>query len=395
VKDSTQIEGWIETLRRAELPTPSLVLALRSLGMSAATVGRLLECDDGKIRELEMAALAPVGEINTQPTDINYPFDIEPLGVKAIEQLLASGELAPIENIFTFSWVPVPRGHVFWSEVGPDGKLVAAYEKERPEFRLETQPEFFEFCADLRQLFMSPTPRCELIVLLPLPLGKLAQWTVLQPERALDEPDDALRLITSLSSLGLGYRDSGHRTKFFSNLVWGCQMLCEKVGVGGAMGVNRPQDTSLRQQTEGLANDTLVIRKSVKAGQQLPKAKVFAADFSNTWQGNPDRYADWLIRDRAQDVDEMTDSVMWAMTQTSGICLRLSLPPRLSQVTENDIKILAPKSWMGVLSEGLGHQRGKKEFRPYLLVREGKGALLYIDEPPRYSQLKTQKNEAG
>jgi hypothetical protein len=388
------MEGWIEILRRAKLPTPSLVLALRSLGMSAATVGRLLECDDGKIRELELAALATVGEINIQPTDINYPFDIEPLGVKAIERLLASSDLDTTEKTFTFSWVPVPRGHVFWSEVGPDGKLVAAYEKERPEFRLETQPEFFEFCADLRRLFMSPTPRNGLIVLLPVPMGELAQWTVLQ-QRPLDEPDDALRLITSLSSLGLGYRDSGHRTKFFSNLVWGCQMLFEQIGVGGATGVKRPQDTSLRQQTEGVANDTLVIRQNVTRGQQPPSAKVFAADFSNTWQGNPDRYADWLIRDRAQDVDEMTDSIMWAMTQTSGICLHLSLPPRLSQVTENDIKVLAPKSWMGVLSDGLGHQRGKKQFRPYLQVREGNGTLLYIDEPLRYSQLKMQKNEAG
>jgi hypothetical protein len=87
--------------------------------------------------------------------------------------------------------------------------------------RMQNTVEIHDWINEIKLSFISRDLRRELFVLLPLPIvDDERKWTFLRPQRPLSGQEDALRLIASLSALGLGYQDSGHRTEFFSDLVW-------------------------------------------------------------------------------------------------------------------------------------------------------------------------------
>ena len=141
-----------------------------------------------------------------------------------------------------------------------------------------------------------------------------------------------------------------------------------------------------------MAKDALFFRRDDSKQGRDSRAQVFAADFSAAWQGNPNRFGYWSIRNRARDADQMADALLWLMTQTSGICLQLSLPPRQIDITEHHVQVLVPWPWCDFLRQGHGAQRRKKKvFDPYLHVEGGEGALYHVDEPLRYAQLKQSK----
>ena len=419
---TTEDMNWIADLQRVGMPIELLVLALRTLGMSADVIGPLLSRDPLDIDELAGKALTQCADARLKVPDEDCDFSIKPFGKEAIKDLLKAGDLPVDEKSFTFKWAPTdkvydkktfvdlikagdfpvedksdtfkrdPTDKVFLSVSGSNEETEPILESARSEFHLETEPDFFDWFGEVRKLFLARESRTELFVMLPLPMTDAFRWTILRPQRALSGRDDALRLITSLSALGLGYGDSGHRTKLISNLVLRCQMLFNEIGVGGATYPKTPEYELLRLQANGLAKNALFLRRDESKQGRDSRAQVFAADFSSAWQGNPNRFDCWFIRDRAKDADQMADALLWLMTQTSGICLQLSLPPRQIDITEHHVQVLVPWPWCDFLRQGHGAQRRKKKvFDPYLHVEGGEGALYHVDEPLRYAQLKQSK----
>ena len=273
---TTEDKNWIADLQRVGMPIELLVLALRTLGMSAAVIGQLLCRDPLESDELAGKALTQCADARLEVPDADCDFSIKPFGKEAIVDLLKAGDFPVDEKFFTFKWAPPdkvydkktfvdllkasdfqvedksdtfkcdPTDKVFLSVSGSNEKAELILESARPEFHLETEPCFFNWFGEVRKVFLTRESRTELFVMLPLPMTDAFRWTILRPQRALSGRDDALRLITSLTALGLGYRDFGHRTKFFSNLVRGCQMLFNEIGVGGATYPKVPENELLR-----------------------------------------------------------------------------------------------------------------------------------------------------
>lgn len=382
-------ERWFSRLREISMPIAMQVLCLRTLGLSQGVVGQLLGCERTAVLELEHQGLLQCADMRLERSGIDYEFDLEKIGKAALRGLLDASAWVPTSSIYEFVWEPTDK--IFSVVTGPDGKLMADHEPLRPQYRLEVEEKFFDWFGEIRKIFLSPQARNELLVLLPLPTNGLLRWAILQDNPPLVGRDGAFRLLAALSALGFGYRDSGHRTKFFSNLVWGSELLFEQVAVAGAPRLNQSPDSELLCRTKGLANDVLVMRpESINGGAQVARAHVFSADFSPVWQNNPNRFDNWSIRDRAQDADDVADSLLWLMTCTSGICVQISLMPRTPEDGQHDVQVLGPKSWIEFLSQGHGAQRSKNKFEPYQGVRDGSGPIRHIDEPPRYADLKKQ-----
>jgi len=382
-------EGWFFRLRKVSMPLELLVLCLRTLGLRPDVLGCLIGCERTDVLDLEHQGLSHCTDIRLQRVSLNYDLDLESLGQTAIRDLLDSGAWVPASSAYEFVWESTDK--IFSVVTGPDGKLMADHEPSRPQYRLEVEEDFFDWFGEIRKIFLSPQARNELLVLLPLPTNGLLRWTILQDKPPLEGRDGAFRLLAALSALGFGYRESGHRTKFFSNLVWGNEMLFEQVAVAGAPPLNRSSDPEMLRRVKGLANDTLVIRPEASAGgAQLARAHVFSADFSSVWQQSPNRFDTWSIRDRKQDADDVADALLWLMTCTSGICVRISLAPRPADSGQHDVQVLGPKPWIEFLSQGHGAQRSKQTFEPYQGVKDPSNSLLHIDEPPRYADLKMQ-----
>lgn len=391
---TTQDKSWVATLQQVGMPNEQLVLALRILGISAAAIGRLLVRTSEEIDTLASKALELTTDVRVLRQDDEYKFDIDQVGEKAIGRLLGTGDFPVSEHAYTFNWVPADK--VYSIEKGPDGHYAPVIQTTRPEFHLDTQPGFTDWFEDVRSVFLSDEQSNELLVLLPLASTDVCRWTILEPQRVLSGTDDALRLVASLSALGLGHRDSGHRTKFFANLVWGCQMLFDEIGVGGASRADRPEHDLLRRQTDGLAKDTLVIRQDATELDPNPAAQVFAVDFSAVWQDSHIGFADWTIQDRANAADELVDGLLWLMTHTSGICLRLNLPPRKRKTMKHKVQVLAPSPWIDFASQGHGGQRnGEQKFEPHRHVQDGQGALYYVDAPLHHGYRKNSKSLAS
>lgn len=371
------------------MPAEILVLCLRTLGLLPDLVGRMIGCEWTEVFDLEQRGLSQCADMRLQRASLNYDLDLESLGQAAIRGLLDSGAWAPGSSTFEFVWEPTDK--IFSVVTGPDGKLMADHEPSRPQYRLVVEDEFFNWFGEIRKIFLSPQARNELLLLLPLPTNTVLRWTILQDSPPLVGRDGAFRLLAALSALGFGHRESGHRTKFFSNLVWGNEMLFEQVAVAGAPSLNRSSDPEMLRRVKGLANDTLVIRPEASAGgAQLARAHVFSADFSRVWQQSPNRFESWSIRDRKQDADEVADALLWLMTCTSGICVRIPLAPRHADSGEHHVQVLGPKPWIEFLSQGHGAPRVKQTFEPYQGVKDRGNPLLHIDEPPRYTDLKKQ-----
>jgi len=382
-------EGWFSRLREISMPIAMQVLCLRTLGLSQGVVGQLLGCERTAVLDFEHQGLLQCAAMRLERSGIDYEFDLEKIGQAALRGLLDVSAWVPASSAYEFVWEPTDK--IFSVVIGPAGKLMADHEPSRQQYRLVIEENFFDWFGEIRKIFLSPQARNELLVLLPLLTNGLPRWTILQGKPPLVGRDGAFRLLAALSALGLGYRDSGHRTKFFSNLVWGNEMLFEQVAVAGASPLNRSSDPEMLRQVKGLANDTLVIRPEASAGgAQLARAHVFSANFSSAWQQNPNRFDTWSIRDRKQDADDVADALLLLMTCTSGICVRIPLAPRHADSGQHDVQVLGPKQWIDFLSQGHGAQRSKIIFEPYQRVKDGRGPLWHIDEPPRYVDLKKQ-----
>lgn len=394
--DADPEPSWVDSLKEIQAPLGLVALSLRGLGVPLDVIGRSLSIAPDAVSRLVQDALALCFDARVRPRDQDYPFDVDLIGKGKLKELVDGGDLPCSDYPFTFPWAPTTD--IISLTEGEDAFLQGGVDKSRTHMRMQTEDGFFDWFDEVRKVFISRAPRRELFLLLPLPTDGDFKWSIFRPRRALAGQDDALRLIASLSVLGLGYRDLGHRTKFFTDLIRTSQQLFDHIGVGGAAKRDMPADELLAKQLKGLANDALLIRQDASSRNRYPSSEVFAMDFSSSWDGNPNRFGDWSIRDRAQDADEMADALLWLMVRSSGICLQLSLTPRLpaGETDGHDVQILAPKPWIEFLSQGHGAQRGDKTFEPYLAVKDSKSTLYYIDEPFRYKQLrqllKQQKN---
>lgn len=386
--DAHPEQSWVDSLKEVQAPLGLVALSLRGLGVSLEVIGRALSLAPDAVFSLVKDALPLCSDARVRPCDQDYHFDVDLVGKGKLKDLVDGGDLPISDYPFSFSWASTTD--IISITEGLDAFLQGGVDKSRTHMRMQTEDGFFDWFDEIRKVFISREPRRELFLLLPLPTVGDFKWSIFRPQRALIGQDDALRLIASLSALGLGYRDLGHRTKFFTDLIRTSQQLFDHIGVGGAAKRDVPADELLGEQLKGLAKDALLIRQLATGRNRNPASEVFAMDFSSAWDGNPNRFGDWSIRDRAKDADEMADALLWLMVRSSGICLQLSLTPRLpaGETDGHDVQVLAPKPWIEFLSQGHGAQRHEKIFEPYQGVKDSNGTLYYVEEPLRHKQVR-------
>jgi len=382
-------QSWVESLKEVQAPLGLVALSLRGLGISSEVIGRALSIDLAGVDSLVKKSLSQCSDTVIKPCDQDYRFDIDLVGRDKLEALTKSGNFPISDYPFSFAWTPT--ADVVSIADGWDAIRSGVVDISRTQMQMQTEDGFFDWFKEVRKVFMSREPRRELFLLIPLPTVGDFKWSIFRPQRALAGQDDALRLIASLSALGLGYGDSGHRTKFFTNLIRTSQQLFDHIGVGGAVQRDVPADKLLANQLNGLAKDALLIRQETAGRSRNLLSEVFAMDFSNAWVGNPNRFGDWSIRDRAEDADEMADALLWLMVRSSGICLQVSLTPRSSsgKTSGHSVQVLAPKPWIKFLSKGHGAQKGDaRKFELYCDVEDPNSVLYYVNEPLRYDEIK-------
>jgi hypothetical protein len=354
-------------------------LSLRALGISWDVLSRAFSLSPTVIRCMVGDAFAMCSDARVNPRDEDYPFEVDLVGKDKLKALLDTGDFPVSDFAVTPQWAPTTD--VISITEGLEAFLKGGVDTSRIHMRMQNTVEIHDWINEIKLSFISRDLRRELFVLLPLPIVDERKWTFLRPQRPLSGQEDALRLIASLSALGLGYQDSGHRTEFFSDLVWTSQLLFDHIGVGGATSQNLPTDDLLCKQLNGLAKNILLIRQDANGRSRNPASQAFVLDFASAWEDNPNRFGDKSMHDRSKSVDDMTDALLVHMVRSSGICLQLPLKPRLltKKPSEHDVQVLAPKPWLESLKQGDGANRG---------VVDTNGTLYYIDAPLRLKEVR-------
>lgn len=379
MSESLSEESEVDFCQESEIQLGLEALSLRALGISWDVLSRSFSLSPTVIRCMVGDALAKCSDARVNPRDEGYPFDVDIIGKEKLKSFLDTGDFPVSEFAVTPHWAPTTD--VISLTEGFDAFLKGGVDTSRAHMRMQNAVEIHNWINEVKQCFISREPHRELFVLLPLPIVGERHWTYLRPKRVLSGREGALRLIASLSALGLGYRDSGHRTEFFSDLVWTSELLFEHIGVGGAAKRDLPTDDLLRKQLNGLADNILLIRQDINGRNHNPAAQAFALDFSSAWVENPNRFGDRSMHDRPKSVDDMTDALLAHMVRSSGICLQLPLKPRLSAGINSghDVQVLAPKPWLESLKQSDGGNRG---------VADSNGTLYYIDAPLRQKEVR-------
>lgn len=378
-------EAWGASLRQVCPPLPLIVLALRTLGVTETLLGQIFKLSEAQLWSLLWEG-QDLGQESALHPGLRYDHDLAPIGLSELERLIARGSSPCQVDALRFE-----EGDALILQQVVDGEEVKYITDPLPHRRLQLCEQAEAWLAQIRHLFLKPEGQIELILLLPQssPAGESGRWQLIRRGAMEDDAEQAMRLLAGLSVLGLSHRASGHRSGVLPDLVVSAQALFKHFAVCGAPIDDRPDDETLRQQMRYLASGVLLQRPPT-GGQQSPESVVrpLAIDFSSAWADRADRFADYLVRDRRADADEFADALLWLMAKTAGVCLHLSLAPRLGKPAKHDIRLLAPQPWIDFCRQGLGANRGKDAgFAPY----QGKQAdvpLLWVDEPPRYEALK-------
>lgn len=361
-------------------------LSLRALGISWDVLSRAFSLSPTEIRYLVSEGLSKCSDARVNPLDEDYPYGVELVGKAKLKSLLDADDLPVSDYALTPQWVSTTD--VISLTEGFDAFLSGGVDLSRIHMRMQNGNEFSDWFNEFKQVFVSRQACRELVVMLPLTIAGDCKWTILRPQRSFSGQDDAIRLISSLSALGLGYRDSGHRTQFFADLIKSSQELFDHIGVAGTARRDIPDDELLRAQLIGLAENVLLVRLDAARRNKLPSAQAFVLDFSQAWQNNRNRFTDWSIHDRPKIVDAMADALLAWMVGNSGICLHLSLTPRLpaGETTGHDVQILAPKP----LIESLRRADGTS-----VNETDSNSTQYYVEAPLRHKEVRGRLKAKG
>jgi hypothetical protein len=229
--------------------------------------------------------------------------------------------------------VPVPyRRDTFdaqWVRCEHQYLIGAAGDDSRPLYTLKSSPAFSAWGDAFREIFVRNQPCLELFLLLPRQVMNRLQWEALKPDVPLSGRTNALRLLSGLSVLGYMTDHSRDRRRLLPKLVVASRELFEQLVVVGADAEDLPDDEVLREQMEGLVKGVMLIRPKVSRFSNAPPwVEPFAVDFSKLWYRKKNQFGSWFVHPRAGDVDEAADAWLLLMSQTSGVCVHLSLSSR-------------------------------------------------------------------
>jgi hypothetical protein len=418
-------KAWQDTVKAVNIPLERAVLALSSLGVSKAILKEIYALNDESLEKAIQKGLREGKDSRLKklsPEENNIPdYDEAPFGKAHLADLLEQPEVPFDREELEFKWKPLK---VPLYRVGEFG--FEEVDATRSKLRLDVNENITQFCDRLKGIFLAPS-KLELLILLPCS-GKAPtpHWDILSSQYEICDRNSALRLLSCLTVLGLPHRNSGHRTEYLPNLVTRCKGLFEQVAAcnpNKLNTINPPNDPTLKEQI-GLFNKNVLILKPKTSPTE--NVEPFALNFPAAWKNNDHKYTEWLIRDRAQDADEMVRALILLMPQTSGIFCQISLEPRLyikntflacknrqdrpcskrqdqscsyrqdrlcsyKPEIQRNVQIIGPNPWISFLSKGHGHSRKSETFAPYILKDDATVPLLCVDEPLPHKVLKERK----
>lgn len=385
--------NWPQQLRQVTTPRELATLALKCLGIDDDLLLTIFGTSGLRVDEALRAGLA-LGRDSPPPPQMDAAFNCAPIGIVALGELLSRKPSFQVKaQQFQLEWEPFDKMH---KRAIKDGKVFLVQESTH-HLRLKSQPEFQLWSEGVRQLFLHSSSNLELLIVLPLPSAEtsLRCWHELTwPQQFERGHDGALRLCAGLSILGLSHNAFLKRTLFLSGLVAQSEFLFDEVGIGGSTNRrDRPQDALLGEHAKTAPKGALSFR--YQPGKTAPTAHPLVLNFSGAWQGNPNRFDKWSIRDRGGDADEVANALLHLVAQTSGVFLRLPLTPRQAQDddAEHAVRLVGPKPWIDFVSQGHGEKRHGKIFEPYRLRDQEGISLFCIDEPLSYEELKKLREQ--
>ena len=371
-------------------------LALRALGVSEALIQEIYGLDPAELRSVLDCALEQGTEARfNASTDPEHRYEMSPFGMPDLRRLLTEPSIPVLRETFSFSWRPASG---IASRVILNGKDTYVSEPDGKHLTLDTSANFQAWCEELRRCFARTEPMNYLILLLPKTQNqdKSKQWEMLS--LSADRPDNkaAIQLLSALTILGLSHRKGGSRTKFLGGLVKHNELLFDAIGVCGSASSDLPGDQLLVRQMAGMPDQLLMLSPLINHGKEV--ARPYVVSFSDAWNDEPARFSDWSVRARAADADDCADALLWLITQTSGVAVKIPLlPRRCKKVSDaHNLRVVAPTPWTDFLRQGHGAQRKDpaKVFEPYL-SRENPSVPLYcVDEPKRFEEVKSDQVKA-
>lgn len=376
--------GWADELKATSLPPALVTLALSAFGLSSKWLSSHFDLSDLAIQQVLREAIGHGREVLPRRRGGD---ELDAIGLRDLERLVM--------------WTSTPMAHQllrFREEHTPiyvlnaEGESPIYEEEDLPHQKIVMDDAATLWFDQVRRLFLRPTKQTELLILLPRPTPELGKrnWDVHSSMLSSETPEHAFRVLAGLSVLGLTHRASGHRTRLLPDLVVRCPAIGQHFAVAGIGLKEQMIGDDQKAQLKSLPKGAILRRpESGLPGAGSVEMQAWAIDYSSEWRAQPNRLADLSIRDRAQDVDEMADALLWLMCQTSGVCVHLSLEQRARYADENDVRIITPQPWLAFLQQGHGAKRNQGEpFEPYRQRDVPGMPLLWVDEPTRYEKLK-------
>lgn len=376
--------AWAEGLRSTSLPPALVTLALSAFGVSSKWLSSHFDQSDLAIQQVLRETIALGREVLPRRRGGD---ELDAIGLRDLERLVmgASTPMAYQSLHFREEHTPI-------YVLNDEGESPMYEEEDLPHRKIVMDDAGTLWFDQVRRLFLQPTKQTELLILLPRPTPELGQrdWDVHSPMPSSVTPEYAFRVLAGLSVLGLTHRASGHRTRLLPDLVLRCPAIGQHFVVAGIGLKEQMIDDDLKAQLKNLPKGAILRRPEIGlTGAGSVEMQAWAIDYASEWRTQPNRLADLSIRDRARDVDEMADALLWLMSQTSGVCVHLSLEQRARYADEHDVRIIAPQPWLDFLQQGHGAKRNQGEpFEPYRQRDLPGMPLLWVDEPRRYEDLK-------
>lgn len=376
--------SWARGLRSTSLPPALVTLALSAFGVSSKWLSSHFDQSDLAIQQVLREAIALGREVLPRRPGGD---ELDAISLRDLERLVMGESIPMAHRSLSFREERTPI-----YALNDEGESPIYEEEDLPHRKIFMNDAGTLWFDQVRRLFLQPTKQTELLILLPRPTPELGQrdWDVHSPMLSSVTPEYAFRVLAGLSVLGLTHRASGHRTRLLPDLVVRCPAISQHFVVAG-IGLNEQMiDDDLKAQLKSLPKGAILRRpESGLPGAGPVEMQAWAIDYSSEWRAQSSRLADLSIRDRARDVDEIADALLWLMSQTSGVCVHLSLEQRARYADEHDVRIIAPQPWPGFLQQGHGAKRNQGEpFEPYSQRDVPGMPLLWVDEPRRYEDLK-------